>query len=447
MSALVLSVALATSATVAEPLPALPQDVLQDEGRLWRPEWPRFRAEEYGFTAGALTGLTLTTLLVPRPPQGFKGPFLIDDPIRDLIRLEGRDVQNRWSQVSDVMQNAALLVPIVVDIGLGTLLLHEDWDAALQVALMDLEAFVLAATFVTVTKRTIGRVRPNIEICADGTFACHSNASRRAFVSGHANASFAAAGLTCVHHQYLELFGGGLADDLMCAGMLGLATGAAVLRVASDKHWATDVIAGGLTGLFSGYAVPYLLHYQGEGDWPGLGDGELDGEVALYALGGLTSAAGGTGATAGTELSLRARTGLGGGWRLEGEGRGRLLYDHRGVGVRELWPEARLWWGEAAVGVTGVYRAHALPGGDVVQGAFGPSLTFGTHDEARPITASLAWLPGGGGDPRLVVARLVGAVHRHVALSLEGTPLFATDEGRGVRGAAVTVGLGGRLPW
>lgn len=39
---------------------------------------------------------------------------------------------------------------------------------------------------------------------------------------------------------------------------IAVATGTAILRVAADRHWATDVIAGALLGGALGYAIPAL---------------------------------------------------------------------------------------------------------------------------------------------------------------------------------------------
>ena len=51
------------------------------------------------------------------------------------------------------------------------------------------------------------------------------------FTSGHTLMSFAGAGLTCVHHMHLPLYGGGLPDSLACAAAIGLAHAEGFLRV------------------------------------------------------------------------------------------------------------------------------------------------------------------------------------------------------------------------
>ncbi|HEV8549343.1 MAG TPA: phosphatase PAP2 family protein, partial [Polyangiaceae bacterium] len=81
------------------------------------------------------------------------------------------------------------------------------------------------------------------------------------FMSGHTTIAFTGAGLICAHHQHLPLYGGGAPDLLACIAALGAATTAGAMRVAADKHYATDVLLGMGVGLFAGYGLPNLLHY------------------------------------------------------------------------------------------------------------------------------------------------------------------------------------------
>jgi membrane-associated phospholipid phosphatase len=61
----------------------------------------------------------------------------------------------------------------------------------------------------------------------------------------------------------LPLYGGGLPDVLACAIPLVVATGVSVLRLAADRHYASDVIVGALAGFGGGFGLPTLLHYGG----------------------------------------------------------------------------------------------------------------------------------------------------------------------------------------
>ena|GEM_PF-677339 len=413
----------------------------------WPEAYPRFRAQEYGLTLGLLAGLTATTLLMPTPPRGWKEGWLFDDAARDVLRASTRDQQERLSTVSDVLQNIALLTPVLIDLGVGALLYKQDLDVALQMALIDAEVFMLATSMVVLTKRTVGRVRPNIPECGDGGYACHSNSSRRAFLSGHSTAAFAAAGLSCVHHQQLALFGGGLADDMMCAAMVGVAGAATVLRVAADKHWATDTLLGATTGLLSGYLFPYLTHYQGEVHWPGMYDDELDGSLVLEGLVGPLYSERSLGLTGGVGLSARLLYNAQSPLRAELTSQGRLMYDSQGFAVRDLLGEVRLWWGPVALGAALLFRSLQSEATDAVHRAAGATLSFGTFSEDHPWLLSLRWLPGWQGALGDFSARMQWAPFRHLTLSLEGQSLSAAPASGPVQGASAVLGVGGRLPW
>jgi membrane-associated phospholipid phosphatase len=84
-------------------------------------------------------------------------------------------------------------------------------------------------------------------------------------MSGHSTASFTLAGLTCIHHAYLPLYGGGAPDALACAGSMAAATTVAMMRVVSDQHYLSDVIIGSAFGALAGVGMPWLLHYRGGG--------------------------------------------------------------------------------------------------------------------------------------------------------------------------------------
>jgi hypothetical protein len=45
-----------------------------------------------------------------------------------------------------------------------------------------------------------------------------------------------------------------------CTTITPIATGA--LRIASDNHWATDVLVGHVSGYLAGYLLPTLLYYR-----------------------------------------------------------------------------------------------------------------------------------------------------------------------------------------
>ena len=76
------------------------------------------------------------------------------------------------------------------------------------------------------------------------------------FYSGHTTFAFALASSTATvatMRQYR------LAPLVWGAGML-LASTTGYLRIASDKHYGTDVVTGALMGTAMGVGIPYLAH-------------------------------------------------------------------------------------------------------------------------------------------------------------------------------------------
>jgi membrane-associated phospholipid phosphatase len=87
-----------------------------------------------------------------------------------------------------------------------------------------------------------------------------SAGSARSFPSGHTANAFAAA------TAGLVIFAGkhdGPETWLVGAGLLGMASGTAMLRVAGGKHFWTDVAGGALVGAGAGYLVPRLHRHKG----------------------------------------------------------------------------------------------------------------------------------------------------------------------------------------
>jgi len=116
-----------------------------------------------------------------------------------------------------------------------------------------LESVAYSQLVVQAIKSAAGRQRPEVHYNTDPnrTPTQDDNAS---FLSGHSALTFgfaAAAGFVAHRRGY------GLEPVIWATG-LTLAASTAYLRIAGDKHYFTDVTAGGALGVLAGYAIPRL---------------------------------------------------------------------------------------------------------------------------------------------------------------------------------------------
>lgn len=231
---------------------------------VWNEAWPRFRPIEYGVTAVAGAG-ALTLLFIADAPQDsrWRGGVLFDDGARDALRVRspaGRDAVRDASHVTaaTAVLHVALIDSLLVPVARGS------GDVAQQLSLMNAESFAIGSLVTTGTLHLIRRERPPTDDCrrdpsSDPLCGFGTNAS---FPSGHSSTAFTAAGLACAHHAALPLYGGGVPDALACGFSLTLAASTAFFRVLGDRHYVTDVLAGGSIGFLAGWGLPALLHYR-----------------------------------------------------------------------------------------------------------------------------------------------------------------------------------------
>ena len=233
----------------------------------WRDEWPRFRPWEYGLTAGAAAIAVGARFVVRDPPPTWRGGILFDDGVRDLIAVR-HEPSRVVVAISTHVLAATSVAHNVFDSTLVPGEIHDDWDLAGQMLLIDAESYAVMAAVLFGTQVFVGRERPIVRRCSDPVVknsdrACDPQDSQRnrSFVAGHTALGFTAAGLSCAHHTHIPLYGGGTADTLACAGALGWASLLGVGRVMSDNHYATDTLLGAALGLAAGWLLPLALHY------------------------------------------------------------------------------------------------------------------------------------------------------------------------------------------
>ncbi len=240
----------------------------QQETVEWSEDWPRVRLIE----VVNIAALTVGSLAINASPvnnnSSWDGPILFDKPVRELLRSRNPATQEFAGNLSDRLYQGMVLAPYVIDNYIVALGVHQNADVALQMTLINMQSLGLSGVMALGSEHAVGRKRPYVRECAGpdradsvGFNHCDDRADPQSFFSGHAAATFTMAGLTCIHHQNLPLYGGGLPDVLACYVMLGLATSTAVLRLTVDRHWATDIVVGAGVGLANGYLLPAWLHY------------------------------------------------------------------------------------------------------------------------------------------------------------------------------------------
>jgi membrane-associated phospholipid phosphatase len=252
---------------IMTPTSALADEPKQTGQLAWDPAWPQFHVSEYVVTGVAgIASLGAYFYLSPPTKPRWTGGILLDNTLRDELRLRSPALRDAARAASNVTAVTTVVVTVGIDSLVVPLLRHQP-DVALQLTLMDTEAFAISTLITTTMFKTIGRGRPSYADCQrDPSFdpLCNSG-DTSSFPSGHTNAAFTAAGLSCAHHLHLALYGNTWADTLACAGEIALAGATGGLRVLGDRHYATDVWAGAIIGFAVGYGMPTLLHYSAAG--------------------------------------------------------------------------------------------------------------------------------------------------------------------------------------
>lgn len=231
----------------------------------WNPDWPKFRIWEYAGTAvvGA-TSIYLYRYVSPPDQPRWHGDNFFDDAFRGWLRAETREGRESAGAVGNVISWGGAAVPFVIDLPLIALV-HRQPGLAWQVLMMDLEAEAVSGFIKNLLFAEAGRARPSYRDCtADPNYdaLCGTASNNASFPSGHTVNVAVAAGLTCVHHHYLPIYGQPAADAGVCALLSAATVITMITRVISDRHWMTDDVAGAALGFGTGYGLPWLLHYR-----------------------------------------------------------------------------------------------------------------------------------------------------------------------------------------
>jgi len=163
----------------------------------------------------------------------------------------------RWSDAGAAgtasSVTAYALAPISA-FGLDALAAHMDGDISTFAAdaLVIAEAVALSSLTTQIIKFASGRQRPYAHY-GGGSTSPDDNTS---FYSGHTSLAFS---LAVASGTVASMRGYSMAPWIWASG-LAIAGTTAYLRLASDKHYLTDVITGAVIGSAFGFAIPYIFH-------------------------------------------------------------------------------------------------------------------------------------------------------------------------------------------
>lgn len=223
---------------------------------------------DYSFLAD---GITLGTLgaysfaehgLCSRDAGNWDGTFNNLDSLNAFDRAFARKYTgwaNTCSNITDGIDVALPAFFIAADL--------KNWSTnGVTVAVMYAESLALNYAIVNTLKDNIRRDRPY-------TYFDESELTQKllddrwnSFPSGHTSAAFC--GATFSSYLFTQIYPDSEWTVPFIAGAYTLAAGTAVLRVASGKHFPTDVLAGAAIGSFSGFIVPFLHRKTAESEDP-----------------------------------------------------------------------------------------------------------------------------------------------------------------------------------
>ncbi len=178
----------------------------------------------------------------------------LDRAVRDGLRW---DDPARAASASNLVGYLGVPLATIGGIGLAARMSgHGEnwWTDGVIVA----ESAILASDFTNLVKDAVGRERPFVHALApaDKPLTASPQENNLSFFSGHSSLTMS---LAVSAGTVATLRGYRLAPAVWAAGV-GLALATGYLRIAGDRHWATDVVTGWAVGAAFGFAVPYYLH-------------------------------------------------------------------------------------------------------------------------------------------------------------------------------------------
>jgi membrane-associated phospholipid phosphatase len=181
-----------------------------------------------------------------------------DDWVRRWLRIHSEGGRKTAATTSDVLVYTLAALPFL-NATLVAGIEHERWDVTWRLLALDAETMLTATLAALSIQHITARERPFVQYCASNPTVsdCSVGGKNSSFPSAHTTIVFAAVALECFHHGYLDTSHTGW-GAAACPVTVVAASITGVLRIAADRHWSTDVIAGAVLGGTLGYAIPAL---------------------------------------------------------------------------------------------------------------------------------------------------------------------------------------------
>jgi membrane-associated phospholipid phosphatase len=202
--------------------------------------------------------LTKSSLAVPcrwcdRDSAGNNTLNGFDTAVRNALRWSDTKSANLWSSVFSFGLAPSAGIAIGAAIAAHDHRMKEFPADLLVVA----ESAAIAMDINQVTKFAVARERPDVHARTPAERSANrGNDDNLSFFSGHATLGFAlatSAGTIASMRHYR------MAPAMWITGMAHATVGS-YLRVAADRHYATDVVTGAVVGAACGFMVPYFEH-------------------------------------------------------------------------------------------------------------------------------------------------------------------------------------------
>lgn len=237
-------------------------------GVKWSPVYRRYSVAELVVTGVFAAGIAVGRIIGP-PESGPRGGEWIDEDVRDALRAQAYRGRLRAKDGSDVLLSLSVSYALLGDPMINASWLRRSPDVGIQMGLINAEVLAVTLGIQEVTANLVGRERPYGSICGsdeldENTHSCQGRNRYRSFFSGHTSVPFAMAASTCMHHVFIPLVGNHA--WLSCSLGFLIAGSSGALRIASDNHYATDVLTGAAFGTLVGLTIP-LLHYVRGNRW------------------------------------------------------------------------------------------------------------------------------------------------------------------------------------